>query len=103
MEYLLPLTIDFKRSHGSYLVDKVSGEEYLDLFNMYSSLPLGYNHRVFDEQFRREIDEISYVRMANSVCRSEELLEFVELFKNYTFSSNFHFACTGALAVESAL
>ena len=104
MKYLLPsLTIDFKKSHGSYFVDKNSGGEYLDFFNMYSSLPLGYNHPIFDKEFKEKIEEISYMRMANNVCKSEELLSFIELFKQYTFSDNFHFTCTGALAVESAL
>jgi L-lysine 6-transaminase len=103
MKYVLPLTIDFKKSYGSYFVDKNTGDEYLDFFNMYSSLPLGYNHPIFDDSFKEKINEISYIRMANNVCKSEELLEFIELFKQYTFSDNFHFTCTGALAVESAL
>jgi len=103
MKYLLPLTIDFKKSHGSYFVDKESGNEYLDFFNMYSSLPLGYNHPIFDDTFKEKLNELSYMRMANNVCKSEELMEFIELFKQYTFSDNFHFTCTGALAVESAL
>lgn len=103
MKFVLPLTIDFKKSHGSYFVDKNSQEEYLDFFNMYSSLPLGYNHPIFDDNFKEKINEIAYLRMANNVCKSDELLDFVEELKNYTFSSNFHFTCTGALAVESAL
>ena len=103
MKFVLPLTIDFKNSHGSYFVDKHSKEEYLDFFNMYSSLALGYNHPIFDYSFKEKINEISYLRMANNVFKSDELLDFVEEFKNYTFSSNFHFTCTGALAVESAL
>ena len=103
MKYVLPLTIDFKKSHGSYLVDKNTNDEYLDFFNMYSSLPLGYNHKIFDKSFKEKINEISYIKMANNVCKSEELMEFIELFKGYTFSDNFHFTSTGALAVESAL
>jgi L-lysine 6-transaminase len=103
VKYVLPLTIDFKKSHGSYFVDKNSGDGYLDFFNMYSSLPLGYNHPIFDDKFKAKIEEISYMRMANNVCKSDELLEFIEIFKQHTFSDNFHFTCTGALAVESAL
>jgi len=103
MQYVLPLKIDFVKSHDSYFIDKDTGDEYLDFFSMYSSLPLGYNHPIFDDSFRKKIDEISYMRMANNVCKSDELLEFVKVFKDYTFSDNFHFTCTGALAVESAL
>ena len=36
--------IDLKKSHGSWLVDKVTGKEYLDLFSMFASLSVGYNH-----------------------------------------------------------
>lgn len=103
MSYALPLTIDFNKSHGSYLVDKNSTEEYLDFFNMYSSLPLGYNHPIFDESFKKKVHEISYIKMANNVCKSDEIVEFINLFKRYTFSDNFHFTSTGALAVEAAL
>ena len=103
MKYVLPLIIDFKKSHNSFLVDKNSSEEYLDFFNMYSALPLGYNHPIFGDDFKNKIEEISYIRMANNVCKSEELLEFIDIFKEYTFSDNFHFTCTGALAIESAI
>lgn len=103
MKFVLPLTIDFKNSHGSYFVDKETQTEYLDFFNMYSSLPLGYNHPIFDDEFKEKINEVSYMRMANNVCKSEELQSFITFFQKYTFSSHFHFTCTGALAVESAL
>jgi len=103
MKFVLPLTIDFKNSYNSYFVDKNTKEKYLDFFSMYSSLPLGYNHPIFDENFKEEIDEVSYIRMANNVCQSEELNKFMNIFKKYTFSDNFHFTCTGALAIESAL
>ena len=36
--------IDLEKSHGSWLVDKVTGKEYLDLFSMFASLSVGYNH-----------------------------------------------------------
>ena len=103
MKYVLPLKIDFVKSHESYLFDKFTNIEYLDFFSMYSSLPLGYNHKIFDETYKEKINEISYIRMANNVCQSDELLEFVEIFKRYLFSEYMHLTCTGALAVESAL
>ena len=30
--------IDLKKSHGSWLVDKVTGKEYLDLFSMFANI-----------------------------------------------------------------
>ena len=39
--------IDFQNSQGSYLVDKDSGEKYLDYFGQYATLAIGYNHPIF--------------------------------------------------------
>ena len=36
--------IDLSKSHGSYLVDQRNGDEYLDMFSMYASGAVGYNH-----------------------------------------------------------
>ena len=45
--------IDLEKSHGSWLVDKVTGKEYLDLFSMFASLSVGYNHPYVLEQSER--------------------------------------------------
>ena len=36
--------IDLEKSHGVWLVDGRDGREYLDLFSMFASMPVGYNH-----------------------------------------------------------
>ena len=36
--------MDLKKSQGSYIVDERSGERYLDMFSMYASGAIGYNH-----------------------------------------------------------
>jgi L-lysine 6-transaminase len=36
--------IDLEKSHGSWIVDAVSGKEYLDLFSMFATMTVGYNH-----------------------------------------------------------
>jgi len=36
--------IDLDKSHGSWLVDGRDGREYLDLFSMFASMSVGYNH-----------------------------------------------------------
>ncbi|MGD8725070.1 MAG: aminotransferase class III-fold pyridoxal phosphate-dependent enzyme, partial [Desulfobacterales bacterium] len=38
------LVMDLKRSHGSWIVDQRDGTEYLDLYTMYASQAIGYNH-----------------------------------------------------------
>ena len=36
--------LDLEKSHGSWLVDQRDGLEYLDLFTMYASGSIGFNH-----------------------------------------------------------
>lgn len=103
MKSVFDISIDFKKSHGSFVFDKKKGVEYLDLFSMYSSLPLGYNHPIFDDAYKETINEISHLRACNNLFDSDEMLDFLNTFKRYVFSNNIHFTCTGALAVESAI
>ena len=49
------ICLDFEKSHGSFLFDKNTNKNILDFFGMYSSLPLGYNHPVFDESFYKQL------------------------------------------------
>jgi len=97
------IKIDFEKSHGSYIYDKNRKEEFLDFLNMFSSLPIGYNHPVFDKEFEDKISSIAKIRMANNLFSSSELEEFRSHFKGYLKHPFLHFTSTGALAVESAL
>ena len=36
--------MDMEKSHGSWLVDERDGAEYLDMFSMFASASVGYNH-----------------------------------------------------------
>ena len=103
METLLPLEIDFERSHGAYLVDKNTGDEYLDLFSMYSSLAVGYNHEIFNEKFNNEVLPLTKLRFCTNAMQTSIVNRFHESFSKHVFSSFMHFTCTGALAVESSL
>ena len=72
--------IDLEKSHGSWLVDKVNGKEYLDLFSMFASLSVGYNHPYVIEQSERlRIAAIN--KPTNSDVYSQEMAEFVQTFK----------------------
>jgi L-lysine 6-transaminase len=70
---------------------------------MFSSLPLGYNHSVFDASFDQKIKHISHLRMSNNLFHSDELKSFEKKFLSISFHQNLHFCSTGALAVEAAL
>ena len=97
--------IDLEKSHGSWLVDKVTGKEYLDLFSMFASLSVGYNHPyVLEQSERLKIAAIN--KPTNSDVYSLELAEFMETFKRVaqpSYLPHAFFIEGGTLAVENAL
>lgn len=36
--------MDIEKSHGSWIYDRLTGAEYLDMFSMFASASIGYNH-----------------------------------------------------------
>ena len=100
---IFDINIDFSKSQGSYLFDQKTQKKFLDVFSMFSSLPLGYNHAIFDETFDAKVKPISHLRMSNNLFNSNELIDFEKIFNTISIHNNLHLCATGALAVESAL
>ena len=97
--------IDLDKSHGSWLVDGKTGDEYLDLFSMFASLSVGYNHPyVLENKDRLMASAIN--KPTNSDIYSIAMAEFVETmgrvaqpdYLPYSF-----YVSGGTLAVENAL
>lgn len=100
------VNIDFQKSHGSYLFDKKRGQYFLDFFSFWSSLPLGYNHQIFEREFTDAISQISKIKVATNAIETDEGAQFLERFSKcpgMDIFKYFHFCCTGALAIEAAL
>ncbi len=99
------LKIDWKRSQGSYLYDKNSREKYLDFFTQYSTIPLGYNHPIFDEEFYDEIKRVANLKVANCEVISDEQLAFKKLFRSFAGKDYkyFYYCNGGGVAVENAI
>ena len=85
MKTVFDIKIDFEKSHGSFLYDKNTDSEYLDFFSIFSSLPLGYNHSIFDDSFESAISMIAKIRMGNNLFLSDELINFKNHFRKYVF------------------
>ena len=97
--------IDLERSHGSWLVDGNTGKEYLDLFSMYASMSIGYNHPYVMENIDR-LTKAAINKPANSDIYSPEMAEFVETVGRIAQPSYMPYAFFiegGGLAVENAL
>jgi L-lysine 6-transaminase len=97
--------IDLKKSHGSWMVDARDGKEYLDLFSMFASLSVGYNHPyVIENQDRLTTAALN--KVTNSDIYSQEMAEFVETMGQIAQPDYLPYAFYvegGALAVENAL
>jgi L-lysine 6-transaminase len=97
---------DLTRSRGAYLFDVNRQELVLDLFGMFSALPLGYNHPVFDESFHRDIAEVASVKVTNCEMATAAGDAFAAEFAAHQAMAPFrwfHYSCTGALAIEAAI
>ena len=97
--------IDLKKSHGSWLVDADTGKEYLDLFSMFASMSVGYNHP-FILQNKDLITSAALNKPTNSDIYSTQMAEFVYTMGKIAQPDYLHHAFYvegGALAVENAL
>ena len=102
-----PLVYDLQASHGSWLVDAVTGEKWLDLASGYASIALSYNHPALSEpEFERRLLEVARVKPANSDLYTTYLAEFVQTLVTHVIPPShphLFFVEGGALAVENAL
>lgn len=97
--------IDLNRSHGSWLVDGRDGREYLDLFSMFATMPVGYNHPRLLEQKDRLLGA-ALNKPTNSDFYTTEMAEFVDTFFSVAMPPSFlhaFFIEGGAMGVENAL
>jgi L-lysine 6-transaminase len=102
-----PFVLDLERSHGAWMHDALTGDEYLDFFTCFASWPVGYNHpSTLEPEFRAEIELAARNKPANSDLYTRQMAEFVDSFATLATPEGFphHFWVSGgALAVENAL
>ncbi len=97
--------IDLEKSHGSWLVDSRDGREYLDLFSMFASMPIGYNHPYVMENKER-LTQAAINKVTNSDVYSTEMADFVDTLARVAQPDYLPYAFYvegGTLAVENAL
>ncbi len=97
--------IDLEKSHGSWLVDARDGKEYLDLFSMFASMSVGYNHPyVLENKDRLTVAALN--KPTNSDVYSSQMAEFVAKMGQVAQPEYLPYAFYiegGALGVENAL
>ena len=97
--------IDLNKSHDSWLVDARNGDEYLDMFSMYASGSIGYNHPEILKN-KEMLFEVSLFKPTLSDIYSTHYADFLETFDRLAipeYLKNAFFIEGGSLAVENAL
>jgi L-lysine 6-transaminase len=104
----LPLSLDLRRSRGSWIVDGETGERYLDLYTFFASAPLGINPPgvTDDPDFVAVLAEAAANKPTNPDIYTSHYADFVETFARVLGDPalpHLFFIEGGALAVENAL
>ena len=97
--------IDLRKSHNSWLVDSRDGAEYLDMFSMYASGSVGYNHPLILAE-KDTLAEVSLFKPTLSDVYSTYYADFLKTFNAIAipdYLKNAFFIEGGSLAVENAL
>ncbi|HEX9733698.1 MAG TPA: L-lysine 6-transaminase [Thermoanaerobaculia bacterium] len=102
------VAIDLEKSHGSWIHDAIRGQEILDFYSYFATLPIGHNHPALtgDDEFLRALTRAAVANPANSDIYSSEYAAFVATFAELAKPPEFRylfFVAGGALAVENAL
>lgn len=97
--------MDFEKSHGSYIADRLTGKEYLDMFSMFASASVGYNHPYILEK-ADWLGKMAICKPTLSDVYLQEYADFMEVFARVAIPKELpycFFVEGGALAVENAL
>ncbi|WP_313266983.1 L-lysine 6-transaminase [Epilithonimonas vandammei] len=97
--------MDYEQSHGSYIVDRLTGKEYLDMFSMFASASVGYNHPYILEK-ADWLGKMAIYKPTLSDVYLQEYADFMEIFARVAIPKELpycFFVEGGALAVENAL
>lgn len=99
-----PLVMDIEKSHGSYIVNE-NGDEYLDMFSMFASASIGYNHPHLIKNIEF-LGRMAINKPTVSDVYTEQYADFVDTFSRVAIPEELQYAFFvegGALAVENAL
>ena len=97
--------MDIDKSKGSYLVDEVSGDSYLDMFSMFASASVGYNHPKIIENINL-LGRVGTIKPTLSDLYNTYYADFLDTFNRLAipdYLPHAFFIEGGSLAVENAL
>src|SRR5205814_10421602 len=101
------IVIDLKKSCGSYLYDEATGRRLIDLYGLFGSITIRFNHPYFDEtSVKEDLLRAAKFKVANSDIYSEGYAELVDAFSRvagFPPLERYLFIEGGALATENTL
>ncbi len=101
----MDLVMDMEKSKGSWILDQLSGEKYLDMFTMFASASVGYNHPYLVEK-SDWLGKMAVNKPTLSDIYNQEYADFMNTFERVAIPNDLDYAffiSGGALAVENAM
>ncbi|WP_027377966.1 L-lysine 6-transaminase [Kaistella palustris] len=97
--------MDFDKSHGSYIHDRNTGREFLDMFSMFASASIGYNHPYLVEK-SAWLGKMAVNKPTLADVYSKEFADFMEVFERVAIPKELQYAFFiegGTMGVENAM
>jgi L-lysine 6-transaminase len=97
--------MDFEKSKGSWIHDSLSGRDFLDMFSMFGSASIGYNHPYLMER-SAWLGKLAVNKPTLADVYSQEFADFMDVFSRVAIPKELQYTFFiegGALAVENAM
>lgn len=97
--------MDFDKSHGSWIHDRNTGKDFLDMFSMFASASIGYNHPYLMEK-SAWLGKMAVNKPTLADVYSQEFADFMEVFSRVAVPKELQYAFFiegGTMGVENAM
>lgn len=97
--------MDFDKSHGSWIHDRVTGKDYLDMFSMFASASIGYNHPYLMEK-AEWLGKMAVNKPTLADVYSQEFADFMKVFERVVIPEELQYCFFiegGTMGVENAM
>jgi L-lysine 6-transaminase len=97
--------MDIENSHGSWIHDSLTGKNYLDMFSMFGSASIGYNHPYLVER-SEWLGKMAINKPTLADVYSKEYADFLDTFERVVMPEELQYAFFiegGTMGVENAM
>jgi L-lysine 6-transaminase len=97
--------MDMEKSHGSWIHDRLTGKNLLDMFSMFGSASIGYNHPYLMEK-STWLGKMAVNKPTLADVYSQEFADFMDVFSRVAIPEHLQYAFFiegGTMGVENAM